>query len=228
MGIRLIDVDETVAVPFDTPIALVRPDERYALTVYGTQVTYRRIPIAENIRILERSQRARNGQSSERLNNTLALQYAILDWQGLEDTHGQPVACPIPITEQLLSALPNIAKNTIPGVLDEVWPAGLPWNGKPPARLLVRRIFSHEMDTIRAEQTIRGLLNGQVLWREALALCLKSWENVYDQGHPVPLDEEARARLPIQVYLRAFNTIVAAEIAHEAAMGNFATPSSVT
>lgn len=227
MSIRLIDVDETIPVIFDTPIVLVRSDERYPLTVYGTQVQYRRLPIAESIRITERSQRVRNGQSTERLKNLLELQYSILAWQGLEDTQGQTVECPIPITERLLSAIPNIAKNAIPGALGAAWPEGRLWENKESARLFVRRIFSHELDTIRAEHTIRGLLDGQVLWRAALALCLKGWENVYDQDQPVPLDEEARERLPLQVYIRACNSIMAAEIRQEAALENLDLPSPV-
>lgn len=219
MPIRLIDIDESIPVTFDTPIALVRSDERYPLTVYGTQVTYRRLSVAEALRILERSQRSRNGRATERTQNDLELQYAVLDWQGVEDPQGQPVACAIPLTDRFLQALPNTAKTAFAGPLGALWPEGQPWEG-PPATLTIRRILSHELDTIRAEQTVRGLLHGLALWRAAVALCLKGWEHVYDQGQPVPVSEEARDRLPLAVLLRAFNAIVAAEMAQQEALAN--------
>jgi hypothetical protein len=228
MSIRLIDVDETVPVQFDTPIALVRADERYPLTVYGTTVLYRRLPVAEATRIVERSQRARNGLSSQSLQRDLELQYILLDWQGLEDTHGQPVACPIPITETLLHALPHPVREAFTLYQEAAWPEGEPWEGKEPATLIVRRILSQEMDSIRAEQTIRGSLQAGTLWRAVVQRCLKSWSNVYDGAHLVPLDDEARERLPLRAVFRAFQAIVAAEVAQEAALGNFATPSSAT
>jgi len=227
VSIRLIDVDESVAVPFDTPIALVKSDERYPLTVYGTQVQYRRLPVAEATRIVERSQRARNGLSSQSLQRDLELQYIILDWQGLEDTHGQPVACPIPIPDTLLHALPHPVREAFTLPQEAVWPAGVPWEGEP-ATLTVRRILSQEMDTIRAEQTIRGSLQAGALWRAVVHRCLKSWSNVYDGAHLAPLDDEARERLPLRAVFRAFQVIVAAEISQEAALGNFAAPSSAT
>lgn len=222
MSIRLIDVDETISVTFDTPIALVRSDERYPLTVYGTQVQYRRLPVAEATRIVERSQRARNGLSSPSLQRDLELQYIILDWQGLEDTHGQLVECPIPIPDKLLRALPHPVREAFTMPHEAVWPEGLPWEGKQPATLVVRRILSHEMDTIRAEQTIRGSLQAGNLWRAVVQRCLKSWEHVYDGEHLAPLDDDTRERLPLRAIFRAFQAIVAAEIAQEAALANLA------
>ena len=219
MPIRLIDLDETVPVTFDTAIALVRADERYPLTVYGTKVQYRRLPVAEATRIVERSQRTRNGLSSQSLQRDLELQYIILDWQGLEDTHGQPVACPIPIPDQLLHALPHPVREAFTIPQEAVWPEGVP-SSSPPATLTVRRILSHEMDTIRAEQTIRGSLQAGSLWRAVVQRCLKSWEHVYDGEHLAPLDDEARERLPLRAVFRAFQAIVAAEISQEAALAN--------
>jgi hypothetical protein len=216
----LIDVDETVPVTFETPIALVRPDERFSLTLYGTQVQYRRLPVAEAIRIVERSQRGRNGLSSQSLQRDLELQYIILDWQGLEDTQGQAVVCPIPITDILLHALPHPVREVFTVYQEAAWPDGEPWTGKEPATLVVRRILSQEMDSIRAEQTIRGNLQAGNLWRAVVQRCLKSWENVYDAGELVPLSDEARERLPLRAIFRAFQAIVAAEVAQEAAMAN--------
>jgi hypothetical protein len=218
--IRLIDVDETIPVPFDTPIALVRSDERYSLTLYGTQVQYRRLPVAEAIRMVERSQRGRNGLSSQSLQRDLELQYILLDWQGLEDTQGQPVACPIPITETLLHALPHPVREAFTVYQEAAWPEGVHWEGKEPATLIVRRILSQEMESIRAEQTIRGSLQAGNLWRAVVQRCLKSWEHVYDDGQLVPLSEEARERLPLRAIFRAFQAIVAAEVAQEAALAN--------
>lgn len=227
MPIRLIDVDESVPIHFETPIALVRSEERYSMTVYGTQVAYRRLPVAEATRMVERSQRARNGLSSQSLQRDMELQYILLDWQGLEDTHGQPVACPIPVPDTLLRALPHPVREAFTLPQEAAWPEGLPWEGKEPATLVVRRILSHEMDTLRAEQTIRGHLQAGNLWRAVVQRCLKSWSNVYDGEHLAPLDEETRERLPLRAIFRAFQTIVAAEVAQEAALANLDSPSPV-
>lgn len=220
--IRLIDVDESVPVPFDSPIALVRSDERYTMTVYGTQVQYRRLPVAEATKIVERSQRARNGLASQSIQRDLELQYVLLDWQGLEDTQGQPVECPIPVPETLLRALPHPVREAFTGPQEAVWPDGVPWDGKAPATLTVRRILSHELDIIRAEQTIRGSLQAGTLWRAVVQRCLKSWANIYDGEHLAPLDDETRERLPLRAVFRAFQAIVAAEMAQEAALANLA------
>lgn len=227
MGIRLIDIDETVAVPFDTPIALVRADERYPLTVFGTQVTYRRLTVAELQRCVQHSRRPHNGTSASRRQRDLELQYVLLDWQGLEDTNGQPVVCPIPVPETILHALPTMVRGAFIDPCQAVWPLdrgpgqaeGLP-AGEAPATLTVRRILSHELETLLAEHTHRGDLHRHALSLAVVQHCLKSWAGVYDGGLPVPLDDGASARLPLRAVEQAYTAITAAEVGQRQALAN--------
>lgn len=217
--IRLIDIDESVDVPFDTPIALVRADERLALTVFGTQVTYRRIPVAELERCVLASRRPRNGTSASRLQRDLELQYVVLDWQGLEDAHGEPLVCPIPVPEAILHALPSMVRGAFLDPCQALWPTDCP-APESPALLTVRRILSHELELLLAEHTTRGVLAQHALSLAVVHHCLKSWTGVYDGGHPVPLSAEASARLPLHAVFRAYTAITAPEAAQREALAN--------
>lgn len=227
MTVRLIDTNEAVAVPFDTPIALVRSDERYEMTVFGTQVTYRRIPVRELARIEQHSQRRLNGTAPRSHQRDLELQYLLLDWQGLEDTHGQPVVCPIPVPERILHALPTLVRGAFVAPCQAAWPEGVPVVGDP-AVLTVRRILSHEMEALRAEHTLRGLLDANGLSLAVVQHCLKAWDGVLDGGEPVPMDPDTIARLPLHAVEHAFQVITAAELEQAAALQNLDTPSHVT
>lgn len=223
MPIRLIDTDEMVTVPFPTPIALVRSDERYDLTVYGTQVQYRRLPVRELVRLQQQAQRA-NGAGRER---DLQLKYGVLAWQGLEDPHGQAVEVSIPLQDELLRALPGVVKGAFAGPFGAIWPEGLP-REEPGATLTVRRILDHELQQIRAEHTIRGELHVHALALAVVQHCLKDWTNVRDAGQPVPLSPEASARLPVEAVMQAWHVTQATTIQQEAELGNSAPPLPAT
>ena len=86
------------------PITLISENERLCCTIDGAQIWYRRVPsyIQRNIE----QTHAKRGGADPRAVVEDVLAYAVLEWQGVVDGAGQPVA----YKPELLKYLPESAK----------------------------------------------------------------------------------------------------------------------
>jgi hypothetical protein len=85
-------------------IKLIKQDERYSVTVDGATFTYRRVPSFQQAAI--ETKHTKRGVEDKRAIVDGVLQYALVDWVGIEDENGTPV----PFTSDLVKMLPEEAK----------------------------------------------------------------------------------------------------------------------
>jgi hypothetical protein len=100
------------------PITLIAETERHTLTLGDAKVYYRRVPSYQQKKI--EAAHTKRGQVDQRGVVDDVLAWAVLGWDGVVDSEGQPVA----FSAELLKYLPEETKAEIIGHLYAQDPAG--------------------------------------------------------------------------------------------------------
>jgi hypothetical protein len=88
-------------------IRLIAETERYTVEVHGATFTYRRVPSFIQKQIEQRH--IKRGVEDKRGTVEEVLRWAVLDWDGIADANGIPVA----FTPELLAYLPEEVKGIL-------------------------------------------------------------------------------------------------------------------
>lgn len=200
MTVQLLMDDAPLELQFEC--VMIAQDERHSITLEGSTFIFSR-PTLKHLQRYEHQARVQGVLNRDQQRN-LMLQGHILDWQGVEDGRGNPIA----FAAKIIPYLPLTIKLRLDAAMCKAVPTGA---ASVVVYASVKRLLSTEIADLVARYTTRGVVNTFTLMKAQVEAGLLSLADV--QGGASKADE----LLP-QLPLDAVSSLLEAITSHTSQM----------